>query len=327
MNRQATHLLRYAARRLAQAIPLAAAVLVAAFLLIHLAPGDPLLLLAGDSGTPEYYTDMRIRYGLDRPLSEQFVRYVKNILQGECGYSFSYHRPVVSVVAERLPATLLLGGVALVLGILGGLLLGLVSSFRPGSWLDAGVRVWTAAVYALPVFWLGQLLILEFALRLALFPVAGMTSARSAPVRGQSVADLLWHLALPAATLSLSLTALTARVARATLLDALSQPWATAVRSRGVSRVGLLLRHALPNALVPVVMISGHQAGMILSGAALTEVVFAWPGLGRLLLDASLNRDAPLALAIFLCGAVTVVIANLAADVLCLFIDPRIEDA
>jgi peptide/nickel transport system permease protein len=318
-------LLRYAGRRALLLLPFGAALVVVAFILIQLAPGDPILLLAGDGGTPEYYAEMRSRYGLDESLWRQLVRYMAAILHGDLGRSFSFQRPVAAVVLERLPATLLLGVSAVGVGALAGVALGLISVWRPHSWLDRFVRLWTSLAHATPVFWLAQWMLLLFAVQLAWLPVGGITSVRDTPLGLARAGDVLRHLVLPAIAMGLSLSAVTGRVARASLLDVLQQPFVVAARSRGVSNARLLFSHVLPNAVVPVVTVIGYHAGSILSGAALAEAVFAWPGLGRLLLDASLQRDVPLAMGVFLVGVLSVVVANLLTDVAYRALDPRLE--
>lgn len=316
-------LLRYAARRLTLLVPFGALLIVVAFMLIQLAPGDPLLLLAGDGGTPEYYAELRAYYGLDRPLPVQLTRYAAAIVRGDLGHSLSFQRPVAAVVLERLPATLILGVAALTLGVIAGLGLALLAVWRPHGRMDRAIRIWTSVAYATPVFWLAQGLLLLFAVKLAWLPVGGMTSVRETGTT--MIPDVLRHLLLPAAALGLSLSAVTGRVARASLLAALQAPFVLAARARGASHARVLLGHALPNALVPVVTVVGHYAGSVLSGAALTEVVFAWPGLGKLLLDASLQRDVPLAMGVFLVGMVSVVVANMLADITYHALDPRLE--
>lgn len=318
-------LLRHATRRVLLLVPFGALLVLAAFTFIQLAPGDPLLLLAGDGGTPEYYAELRAYYGLDRPLPAQLSRYAGALLRGDLGHSLTYQRPVAGVVLDRLPATLVLGLSALAVGVVAGLGLGLLAVRRPHGRLDGAIRLWTSVAYATPVFWLAQGLLLLFAVKLGWLPLGGMTSVRDTGTALERVADVLRHLLLPAVALGLSLSAVTGRVARASLLDVLQAPFVLAARAGGASRTRILLRHALPNAVIPVVTVVGHHAGSVLSGAALTEVVFAWPGLGKLLLDASLQRDVPLAMGVFLVGMVSVVVANVLTDIAYHALDPRLE--
>ncbi|MBC7898031.1 MAG: ABC transporter permease [Cytophagaceae bacterium] len=324
-ERRRASLLRFATRRVLLLGPFASLLVVAAFTLIQLAPGDPILLLAGDGGTPAYYAELRAYYGLDRPLPVQLTRYAGALLRGDLGQSLTYQRPVAGVVLDRLPATLVLGFAALVVGVGAGLGLGLLAVQRPHGRMDGAIRLWTSIAYATPVFWLAQGLLLLFAVKLAWLPLGGMTSVRDTGTALGGVVDVLRHLLLPALALGLSLSAVTGRVARASLLDALQAPFVLAARARGASHTRVLLRHALPNAVIPVVTVVGHHAGSVLSGAALTEVVFAWPGLGKLLLDASLQRDVPLAMGVFLVGMVSVVVANVVVDITYHALDPRLE--
>jgi peptide/nickel transport system permease protein len=315
----------YLARRLLQAAPLVLGVLMITFTLIHLAPGDPIYLLAGEGGDEAYYAEMRAYYGLDRPLPEQLARYLLAGLRGDFGYSFSYQQPVYSVILARLPATLLLMGTALAFSTTIGVLLGAVAATRPRSPTDYGIAAGTLAVYAMPVFWLGQLLIIAFAVQLGWFPVQGMVSVRERYTGLRYALDVLHHLALPALTLGLLQLALTARLTRTSLREALSEDYVRTARAKGLRERAVVLGHALRNALLPIVTVIGGQIGTLLTGAALTETIFAWPGLGRLLLDATLQRDYPLLMAIFFMVSLTVVAANLLTDMLYTLLDPRVR--
>jgi len=310
---------------LLQAAPLVLGVVVITFALIHLAPGDPITVLAGDGGNAAYYAEMRARYGLDRPLPEQLLRYVAAMLRGDFGYSFSYQQPVMRVILSRVPATLLLMGTALVLSTLLGIILGVITATRPRTPLDYGITVATLTAYAMPVFWLGQLLIIIFAVRLKLFPVQGMVSVREQYTGLRRVGDILQHLALPAITLGLLQLAVIARLTRTGLRQALADDFVRTARAKGLRERAVLFRHALRNALLPIVTVIGGQIGVMLTGAALTETIFAWPGLGRLLLDATRNRDYPLLMAIFILVAVTVVVVNVLTDLLYTLLDPRVR--
>ena len=316
---------RYFARRLLQAVPLVLGVLVLTFTLIHVAPGDPISVLAGDGGNEAYYAEMRARYGLDRSLPEQLARYVSSIMRGDFGYSFSYQQPVFHVILSRVPATLLLMGTALTLSTLVGLLLGVVTALRPGTLLDYGITTVTLTAYAMPVFWLGQLLIIVFAVRLKLFPVQGMVSVREQYTGLRHVADVTRHLALPALTLGMLQLAVIARLTRTSVRQALNEDFVRTAHAKGLYAHTVVFRHALRNALLPVVTVIGSQIGVMLTGAALTETIFAWPGLGRLLLDATRSRDYPLLMAIFILVAITVVVANLITDLIYTLLDPRVR--
>ncbi len=316
---------RYILRRLGQAVFLVVGVLVITFVLIHLAPGDPILILAGDGGNAAYYAEMHARYGLDKPLPEQLGRYILAVAQGNFGYSFSYQQPVLGVILGRVPATLLLMGTALTISTALGLGLGILAAVRPRTLLDHGIMVGTLTVYAMPVFWLGQLAIIVFAVWLKWLPVEGMTSARGDYSGLQHVGDVAAHLVLPATTLGLVQLALLARVTRTSLREILGEDFVRTARAKGLRERTVVLTHALRNALLPVVTVVGGQIGFLLTGAALTETIFAWPGLGRLLLDATLQRDYPLLMALFILVAVTVVSANLITDLVYTLLDPRVR--
>lgn len=316
---------RYLARRVLQGVPLVLAVLVFSFALIHLAPGDPIIVLAGDGGSASYYAEMRARYGLDRPLPEQLLRYLLAVAQGDFGYSFSYRQPVFEVILGRAPATLLLMGSALLFAVVVGMSLGVLSALRPRTALDYGVSVFTLVAAAMPVFWLGQLLIIIFAGQLGLFPVQGMVSVRERHTGLRAALDVLHHLALPALTLGLLQLALLTRLTRTSLREQLAEEYVRTARAKGLRERIVILRHALRNALLPVVTVVGGQVGVLITGAALTETIFAWPGIGRLLLDAALGRDYPLLMALFITVAVSVVVANLLTDVTYTLLDPRVR--
>lgn len=316
---------RYFIRRLLQAVPLIVGVVILTFVLIHLAPGDPIYILAGDGGSASYYAEMRKLYGLDRSIPEQLGRYVLEVLSGDFGYSFSYQQPVFQVILSRVPATLLLMVTALVFSTLLGLWLGVRAGSRPHSWSDYFINVFTSTFYSIPVFWLGQLLILGLSVGLNLFPVSGMVSVRESYTGFRQVLDVLHHLALPALTLSLSFMAITTRITRTSLRETMGEDYVRTAQAKGLSARMVIRRHALRNSLLPVVTLIGGQIGLLITGAALTETIFAWPGLGRLLLDASLQRDYPLLMAIFMAVSVTVIVANLLTDLLYTVLDPRVR--
>jgi peptide/nickel transport system permease protein len=311
------------ARRLLLALPVVAGVTALTFVLIHLAPGDPIYALAGDGGSPEYYADMRARYGLDQPLWTQFATYVRLVFTGELGYSFMFQAPVARVMLEHLPSSVLLGGASLVLAVVVGVCLGVVSSMRVGTWLDRAIRVAISVIYASPVFWMGQMLMLLVALKLGWLPVAGMRSVR-APLSGLDLAgDVARHLILPAVTLALPFVAIVTSVTRASVLGMLREPFIGAAAARGASRWVQVVRHAGPNAAVPVTALIGQHAAELVAGAALTESLFGWPGMGYLVLHASLHRDYPLVTGAFIVISAGVVIVNIVTDAACAWLDPH----
>lgn len=316
--------LRYVGWRLIQVIPAVAGIVIIGWLLIHLAPGDPVVALAGESGDEDYYAFMRDKFGLDRPLHEQFAAYAANVVRGDLGVSYIRGRPAAEVVLERLPATLLLTVTSLVLSSVVGVALGVLAASRAGGWRDVAVNVGALGFYAAPVFWLAQLALLSFALHIGFFPVQGMSSA--APTSGLAyVLDVARHLALPALVLASQETAAVTRFTRAGLLEELQRDYVRTARAKGLSRVQALLRHALRRALLPVVTVVGARVGHLISGAIIVEIVFGWPGLGRLLLSAAQTRDSPVLLAVFFLVAFSVVLANLLTDLAYAVLDPRIR--
>lgn len=312
---------RYVRSRLLQVLPAVTGILLIGFLLIHLAPGDPVVALAGESGDAEYYAAMRARFGLDRSLPLQLGTYAANVLRGDLGTSYVHGRPVLDLILERLPATLLLTGSALVVSTVVGILLGAVAASRPRGVRDLTITTTTLGIDAVPVFWLGQLVLLGLSLHLGWFPVGGLTDARA----GGGTLDRLHHLALPVLVLASGEVAAIARLTRAALLSELALPHTTTARAKGLSPRQVLRRHALRRALLPVVTLVGSRPGHLLGGAVVVEVIFSWPGIGRLLLAAMQNRDGPILLGVFLLTAVTVVVANLIVDLVYGWIDPRIR--
>jgi peptide/nickel transport system permease protein len=316
---------RYFVRRLLQIVPTIFGIVVVTFVVIQLAPGDPVDAVASGNGDEGYYEFMRAKFGLDRPVPEQFVTYVGNVFQGDLGVSFAQGRSVTDLIAERLPSTLLLMGTALVVSTAGGVVLGAIAARRPFGPLDVSITTTALVGYALPVFWLAQLALLFVAYRTGWFPIQGMTDPRSAQTGWAHLVDVAHHMALPALVLALSEVALIARVTRSGLLQERAREYVRTAAAKGLSTTGTLVRHALPNALLPVVTIVGARIGFLFSGAVLVETVFGWPGLGRLLLTAAEQRDHPVLLGMVLLVAFSVVVANLLTDFVYAYIDPRIR--
>jgi peptide/nickel transport system permease protein len=316
---------RYVVRRLLQLGPTAAAIVLVGFLLIHLAPGDPVLALAGENGDAEYYAFVRDKFGLDEPLPAQLATYTSNVVRGDLGTSYVQGRPVVDVIAERLPATVLLTGAALLISSFAGLALGVFSATRRRRWPDVTVTLTTLAMYAAPVFLVGQLAILLLALRTGWFPVQGMSDARSTSTGAARALDVAHHLVLPALALASQEVAAVSRLTRVGLLDELTRDHVRTARSKGVAERTVVLKHGLRRALLPVVTVLGGRVGHLVAGAVVVEVLFGWPGLGRLLVTAMQTRDAPIVLGVFLLVAITVVVANLLTDLVYAWLDPRVR--
>jgi peptide/nickel transport system permease protein len=306
-------------RRVAQAIPLLLVVSVTVFLLIHLAPGGPLAIyLSNPNVRPQDIERLRHALGLDRPLWAQYASWLAAFVRGDWGYSFSDGRPVAERVLERLPASLELVATSLVVAFVLAIPVGILSAARRAGWFD---RIATTASFlgiALPVFWFGLVLQLVFAIGLNWLPSAG----RATP--GESdMADRIAHLILPAAVLALVQAAVWSRYLRASMIEALAQPFVLAARARGVPTRGVVLRHALANAVGPLLTIVLVDLALVVSGAVVTESVFAWPGLGSLFTEALARRDYTVLMALLMLSAVAVVALNLVADLVQAVIDPR----
>ena len=295
------------------------------FVLIHLAPGDPIYLLAGDGGNASYYDSMRAKYGLDRPILDQFVRYVGAVTSGDFGYSFMFQQPVLRVLLHHLPPTLLLGATALALAVALGFGAALTCILLRSRAADAAIRGLASVLYSAPVYWTGQMLILLAAVKLGVLPAGGMSAARETFDGLWHAADVLRHLVLPAVALSLPFAAVIARVARAAMLETLREPYVAASHARGLSWPRLVLRHVAFSSSIPIVTLIGQHAGQLFAGAALTEALFGWPGIGHLVLHASSHRDYPLVTASFILISASVVFFNLLTDAATAWLDPRIR--
>ena len=319
-------LVHYTLLRLLQAIPLLLGVIVVNFTLIQLAPGDPSTILIGDyPAPPEYVAQVRAEFGLDQPIPTRLLRYLGQVLQGNLGYSFANRQPVVGLIAERLGATLQLTVTALVVASVLGVVFGLLAARQRGTSLDFGSQAVSLFGYSIPEFWLGQLLIVVFAVFLGWLPSQGNHSLRVPTEGWAAFTDGLRYLILPVVALSFRYLAIVSRLTRASLLEVLGSDFILAARSRGASERTVLFVHALRNAAAPIVTVIGYNVGFVLAGSALIETVFGWPGIGRLLFDSISKRDYPVLMAILLLISATVVIANLITDLLYAVIDPRVR--
>jgi len=316
----------YVLKRLLSAVPALVAILLFSFLLIRLAPGDPAVLMAGEGATPEYIENIRKAYGLDKPLHEQLLIYLSNIIRGEWGYSLSFNRPVVDVILERIPPTLLLVGTGIVISLVLGVLLGVIASIKRNTIIDSLISSLALVFYSLPAFVIAQLLIYIFAIVLRIFPLSGILSIGITYINVfDYIRDLLWHLVLPATTLSLLLMATYVRITRASMIEALLSNYIIAAKSRGLNPRTVIFKHALKNAMLPIVTVAGIQFGTMIGGVVITETVFSWPGVGRLTVEAVQYRDYPLLMGIFLLSAISVIIANLITDIIYTVVDPRVK--
>ena len=319
-------LLIFAARRLLLSIPTLLLVISAVFLLVHLAPGDPVAILAGEGAIgDEYLANIRAEYDLDKPLYVQYLKYMAKIITGDFGTSFRYRMPVTELIAERLPATLVLMLGAIVVFVGAGILLGVFASKKPNSPFDVSLSICSVIGWSTPLFWLGQILIIVFSLKLGWLPAQGMYSVTSNAQGIERLPDLGLHLILPLITLGMRYLAMGARMTRASMLEVLSEDYIITAKSKGLADKLVLYRHAIPNALLPVITLVGMNIGTMLTGSVLTEVVFGWPGMGRLLYDGIYARDYPLVIGIVITVSIAVVVCNFITDVLYAYIDPRIK--
>ncbi len=319
-------MLRFISRRIVEAAPLLLAVVVVNFMIIHLAPGDPVTALVGDfPAPPEYIERVRHEFGLDQPVGRQLVTYVANVARGNLGYSFANRQPVLNLIGERAENTLVLTLSALIFATLLGVFIGVSAARHPRGWQDALVTSGSMLGFSIPVFWLGQILILLFAVKLGWLPAQGMSSARDEYTGFKALVDLGRHLVLPALVLSVRYLVSYARLTRASMLEVMGSDYIVTARAKGVSSSRVLYVHALRNALLPVITSIGYNAGYILAGSALVETVFGWPGMGRLLYDSLSKRDTPVILGIFLAVAAMAILANLLTDLAYGWLDPRIR--
>jgi peptide/nickel transport system permease protein len=297
------------------------------FVLIHLVPGDPIRIMLGGKAPKEVIAQIDHELKLDRPLPVQYGKYLLALLRGELGESFVLHRPVRDALADAIPHTLTLAGAGLFLDFLLGLALGVFQAMRWRRFEDVAPGNVTLFFHSMPTFWLGLVLLLVFAQRLHWFPVGGVGDPVLCPTvsSARCLADRLWHLALPALTLGVVGAAGTARYQRAATLEVIGRDYVRTARAKGVPERRVVLGHALRNALLPFISLVGLAFPFLLTGAVLVEWIFAWPGMGRLTVNAILQRDYPVVTASALVASVMVVLGNLAADTLYAMADPRIR--
>ncbi|WP_376090055.1 ABC transporter permease [Roseomonas sp. CCTCC AB2023176] len=314
-------------RRLVKAAVVVIAIVILNFLLIHAAPGDPASVIAGQSGAADarFMEQLRAQFGLDKPLYVQLWIYLRGVLTLDFGYSHRMSVPVAQLIADRLPATVLLTGAAFVFAVAAGVTLGALAARRVGSWADSVITVIALTFYATPLFWVGLMLVLFFSVWLEWLPAFGAGTVGVTLSGLAYIVDAARHLVLPALTLGLFYLAVYARLTRATMLEVADQDFVKTARAKGVPEGRILRIHILRNAMLPVITFAGIQAGQLIGGSILVETVFAWPGIGRLAFEALLARDYPVLLGVFLCTSVMVVLFNLITDLLYAAVDPRVE--
>lgn len=310
---------KFLIRRLLSLIPVMLVVAVVVFVLLRWVPGDPAAVLAGDAATTAQVEELSVQLGLDQPVHKQFAIWASRLARGDLGESFYFKMPVRQLIAQRMEPTIALGLLALSIGVLIAVPLGVWAAFRKGSWIDRSVLAGSALGFSLPAFVVGYVLMYVFAIRLNWFPVQGYSRL------GEGVAPFLERLILPAFTLSLIYIALVARITRTSVLEVLSEDFIRTARSKGLTDVEVLARHALRNAAVPVLTVIGLGLGLLVGGAVVTESVFSIPGLGRLTVEAVLSRDFPVIQALILFFSLGFVVVNLLCDIGYAFLDPRIR--
>jgi ABC-type dipeptide/oligopeptide/nickel transport system permease component len=302
---------RFVLRRLLLAIPVLLGVATLVFSLIHLVPGDPVQAMLGESASPDDVAQMRVRLGLDRPLLVQYASFMRGAAAGDLGTSLRTNQPVTRAIAERVPATFELAMGAMLVAVIIAIPLGIIAAVRVGTRVDHIATTLALIGISMPNFWVGPLLAIVFSVSLGWLPVSGRGTAA--------------HLVLPAITLGAPLAAVLARMTRTSVLEELRELYVLAARARGVSRARAVLKHAFRNSLIPIVTVFGLQFGAVLTGAVITETIFAWPGVGRLLVVSISSRDYPAVQGCILLIAITYVSMNLLVDVLYGFLDPRIR--
>lgn len=315
------------ASRLVKAAAILIAIVVMNFFLVHAAPGDPAMVMAGEAGAADekFVTQLREQFGLDRPLYEQLGTYVGKIVQGDLGFSYRQQRPVWDILAERLPATLVLTLTAFILALAAGVALGTLAAVTVGTWADSAITVIALLAYATPIYWIGLMLSLLFSIQLGWLPAFGYETIGAGYTGLAHVADVAVHLILPVITLALFYMAGYARLTRASMLEVRSLDFVKTAKAKGLTQGRIVTRHVLRNAILPVITVAGIQAGQLVGGSILIETVFAWPGIGRLAFEAVLQRDYQVLLGIFLVTSVMVILFNILTDILYGLVDPRIQ--
>ena len=319
--------LHYIAMRLVKMVLVAIAVVLLSFFLIRLAPGDAATVMAGQAGYADeaYMKSLRAEYGLDQPLPVQLWKYADAVAHGDLGTSYVRSQPVLGIIMERLPNTLLLDVFALVLAAAGGIWLGGIAARRPGSFLDNANTTLSMFFYSVPQFWLGMMMMLVFAVWLGWLPPFGIETMGADYTGLARIGDVALHILLPGTTLALYFMASYARLTRAAMLEVAEQDFVKTARAKGISERQVARRHILRNALIPLITYAGLQASILVGGNVLVENVFSWPGVGTLAYEAVASRDNPLLLGIFIVTAILVSLFNLVTDIAYSVADPRVE--
>lgn len=315
------------AGRLVKAAIVLLAILVLNFLLIHAAPGDPAAVMAGEAGATDeiFLQQLREKFGLDQPLHVQLWRYIADVARLDLGYSYRQQMPVLDLVLDRLPATLLLTGTAFVVSLVLGVLAGVLAASRVGRWSDTLISTIALLFYATPLFWAALMGVLLFSVTLGWLPPFGYETVGSGYTGLRRALDIAEHLVLPSVSLGLFFLAVYSRMTRASMLEVSQMDFVKTARAKGLAPGLIQRRHVLRNALLPIVTLAGLQAGQLVGGAVLTETVFAWPGIGRLMFEALTQRDYNVLLGVFFVSAAMVILFNLITDLVYGIVDPRIR--
>lgn len=318
--------MRFLSRRLVQSLLIIVGIVIVNFVVLHLVPGDMADVMAGleGGGDASFTEDLRKQYGLDLPLFTQFISYIQHLMVFDFGYSFTRNMPVLEAILDRLPATLLLMGVAILLAFVLGVILGTLAGSHAGKTLDTLISLLALLGYATPLFWLGLLLILLFTIHLGWLPSGGMKTIGMRGDWHELWLDVARHLILPAITLAVFYLAIFVRLMRASVIEVIGQDHIRTARAKGMKESRVYLHHVCANALLPVLTMLGLQIGGMLGGSVVIETIFSWPGLGRLTYDAIFSRDVTLLLGILFFSSVCVVVTNFIIDLLYHWVDPRI---
>lgn len=302
---------QYILRRVLIAFPLILVVVTIVFVMVRALPGDPAQLMAGDRATPELIEDNRRKLGLDRPVFEQYLIFLRNLAQGDLGRSVKFREPIAERIAKSIPFTAALALLSVTIGTALGLAIGIITAVYQRSWADRLGIVTSVFFYSIPTFWLGLMLILIFSVGLRVLPVQGVGTWK--------------HFVLPVANLAVGQSALIARLTRSSMIEVLSADYVRTARAKGLNQRRVLLRHALQNTLIPIITVVGLSIGGLLGGAIITEKIFGLPGVGSLLLNGIVNRDYPMIQGVVILAAATLIFGNLIVDVIYAFVDPRIR--
>lgn len=317
---------KYFSKKIFQSLITIWIVMTISFVLFRVMPGDPTSMFVKSGIDPEVAQQIKARYGLDLPIHQQYFVYLKNIVMGDFGDSYTFRKPVMDVIGERMPNTIILALSAQFVAIIFGIIFGTIAAANRGKKIDVGLLGIALFIYAIPAFWFGMVLLVIFGVKLGWVPLFGMSTPGLRNItQWQAIKDVLHHLILPTVTLGLAIFGSYVMIMRSSLLDVFTEDYINTARAKGFGRRYIIRRHALPNAMLPMVTVIATSIGFIVSGAIQTETVFTWPGVGTLLLKALTARDYPLLQGSFIITSFAVVTANFIADIIYMYIDPRIK--